>query len=91
MKKKGCRATFLVKMKFPWQPICPNYKKNHKYFLYPAFMLCIHYFKIHKNSTIDLKILKYNVFVIIFYKKISVSIATIFEKTVKTASNLFQS
>jgi len=44
-----------------------------------------------KIAHIDLKVLKYNVFVIIFYKKTYVSIATIFEKTVKTASNWFQS
>ena len=38
-----------------------------------------------KIAHIDLKVLKYNVFVLIFYKKTYVSIATIFEKNSKNS------
>jgi len=44
-----------------------------------------------KIAHIDLKVLKYNVFVIIFYKKHMFPLQPYLKKTVKTASNLFQS
>jgi len=43
-------------------------------------MLCIDHLKDTKIAHIDIKLLKYNVSVIIFYKNTSVSMATILKK-----------